>query len=314
MAVLNLLSVLLLLIVGVVITALFVLYPKYYRKSVNKSIENNRTVKAIEPTTLYGGVLLIVIILFSIVTVSKMNTLSVDNINMQSKINNIKFENKRLLETLFDVQEELNTVLHMNDYVQYIDYDVISKDDSNENNYFVDLSFVITENVSTQELTLFIEHDNEKISFDLDELTTKQVIRLSLSLHEDYTIYIMAEENGESQKHDIEEFNLYNYLSNRFELHYESEYINGEANIKCVVTNRFYPMNDLTTSNLLRLDTVTIKIYDSSNNLIVDSNEFVTNVSSTNMEYFYFEYREQLAHSWTVEIEIVDNFGITYRN
>ncbi len=302
-----------LIVLGIVVT-LFVLYPKYYRKKVNNSLKNNKPVKAIEPTVLYGGILLAIIIIFNIIIVSSNRSFEAQVNRLQSNVRNLETNNQFLINQVLDLSQDVSDVMSKGDFVQYIEVEVIEEDSSIDGNYIVKLSFYISDNVIDEDLYLYVEEGSNLESFDLLETQARHDVELSLDLHEDYTIYVKDIASVDGIKYDLFDLNLYNYLFERFDIQYDLEYIDNEPHISVFVSNYWEnPSNDV-PYGLMQVDTIQLIIGDGSGNIILD--EFLyTNVRSSNIQYYnYYKNLGEYYDSLMFRVIITDNAGIVYGN
>ncbi|HPJ24096.1 MAG TPA: hypothetical protein PK113_04220, partial [Bacillota bacterium] len=73
-------SIILAIVVPTVIIWVLVAYPKKYKQNINKALNDEMPVRSIEPTTLFGGLSLLILIALNIILV-------VSIFNMQDDIN-----------------------------------------------------------------------------------------------------------------------------------------------------------------------------------------------------------------------------------
>jgi len=307
------------LILGLVgILILFtIVYPKYYKSKINKNLASGKPIRTIEPIYIYGGLMFLIIIILGITTLTSIRTLESNVSVLSSKVQSLEFDNKRLLEDVWTLDENVNRAITANSYIQFIEFEVIDEVENETDMYNVKLTFLLTKNSEGSDVYLVIESNSGTESYPLEELSSRQSIELQLGLKEDYTLYIEVDNGIETEVYDFEPFNLYYYLMDRFSVYLEFDTQGDEAIFNYYINNSWENPSVGVPVEGLKIEEVHVVI--KSNDIIISDEKYTTaNVASSHSEIysrlFKYDMGGDLSGSFQIIITITDNYGIVYSN
>lgn len=306
------------LILGLVgILILFtIVYPKYYKSKINKNLASGKPIRTIEPVYIYGGLMFLIIIILGITTLTSIRTLESNISVLSSKVQSLEFNNKRLLEEVWTLDENVNRAITADSYIQFIEFEVVDEVENETDMYNVKLTFLLTENSEGSDVNLVIESDSGTESYPLEELSSRQSIELQLGLKEDYTIYVEVDNGIETEVYDFEPFNLYYYLMDRFSVYLDFEVQDDEAIYNYYISNSWENPSDGVPIEGLKIEEIHVVI--KSNDVIVSDEKYTTaNVVSSHSEIYSRLFRYDISGgsgSSQIIITITDNYGIVYSN
>jgi len=301
-------------VIGILVLFM-IFYPRFYQKKINKNLEEGKPIRTIEPIYLYGGLLFSVVIIMSIITFSSLKGMEERlTSNFDHKLQSLEFEQQRLLEAFWDLEENTERIIMKDAFIQYIEYEVIEQVE--DDRYLTKLSFVLTDHTVGNDVTLKVESNEEVMSYDLDDGLFRQSIDLELSLHEDYTIYVEIDDGITVTSHDIEVLNLYEYLRDRFTLFVEFDASSHEATVEYYLANQWENSSTDVPSGLLKIREIEVTIIHNDVELVNEHDSTPSMWGSHSEEYVHV-YRfdtEESSGTWQVIINVIDEYGIEYTN
>ncbi len=301
-------------VIGILVLFM-IFYPRFYQKKINKNLEEGKPIRTIEPIYLYGGLLFSVVIIMSIITFSSLKGMEERlTSNFDHKLQSLEFEQQRLLEAFWDLEENTERIIMKDAFIQYIEYEVIEQVE--DDRYLTKLSFVLTDHTVGNDVTLKVESNEEVMSYDLDDGLFRQSIDLVLSLHEDYTIYVEIDDGITVTSHDIEVLNLYEYLRDRFTLFVEFDASSHEATVEYYLANQWENSSTDVPSGLLKIREIEVTIIHNDVELVNEHDSTPSMWGSHSEEYVHV-YRfdtEESSGTWQVIINVIDEYGIEYTN
>lgn len=298
------------------VVVFMIVYPRYYKKKINKDIQEGNPIRVIEPVYLYGGLLFLVMIILSIFTIISIKSLE-DSLRMtfNSRFSSLEFQQERLLTEFWDLNEELAQINAEGSVIQLFDFEVIEEIDNAEDMYLVKLTFALTENIPSESAELVIESSAETRTYDLNDTTARQSLTLELNLHEDYLLYVNVTDGQATNTYDFETFNLYQYLKERFTLFVDFDTTNGPR-VDYSLTNQWENASEGVPSEALRIKEVHITIIHDGVELV--SNTYTTpSTWSSHTETYGQQYvfdDTPSSGTWQVLITVIDEYGIEYTN
>jgi len=302
-------------IVGAVLAILFIIYPKYYRSKVNKSYSENKPIKTIEPLVLYAGILFTITIILGIISVTSIHNLQTDVTNLNNRIDALEFNNDRLLNEIWDLNDNVNTALNEGSIIQYIEYEVIDLETGTEDTYNVKLTFVLTDNVGTSDITLVVDGGNGTTNHTLDNTTARQSVTLQLALHHSYTLYVEVDDGIDTTTYDFKEFNLYDYLAERFYFYVDQQHNSDELTINYYLENQWENPSDGVPSNGLQIQNVDV-VVKVNNETKVDENYISPTMWGSHNEIYTNQYIIDISNMdlsvFEIHVIVTDNHGIEY--
>ena len=305
------------LIIIAIVTLLFIFYPKYYKSKVNQSFTDGKPIKTVEPVTLYGAILLGIIIVIGFSTLTTIRNLESKVSNLSGQIQRIQFDNNRLLEEMWDLGEEVERAVYADAYIQYVEYEVIEAVTDKTDVYSVKLTFALTEKSIDQTVTLYVESDNDIQTFALSNTTVRQSTVIEFELTTDYIVYVEVDDGVDAIVHDIEAFNLYQYLVSRFRVYIDLDTTGDKVATEYFIENHWENVSEGIPEYGLRIKEVSVVVKENGT-IIIDELYNTPNVRSTNYEIYSRLYQTDVetpfSGSWEIIIIIIDEYGIEYSN
>lgn len=291
-------------------------YPRFYKRKINKDLEQGKPIKVIEPVYLYGGIMFVILLVMMVTTNASIRNLEDRMLfNTNNKIQAVEFEQQRLLEEFWRLNDNIDREIAQDAYIQFVKYEVIEKVENQEDLYLVKLTFYLNEHSEDKEVKLVVESSSGDQEILLSQSTVRQSVELELYLYEDYLFYVEVDDGEQIILHDFSSFNLYNYLYDRFTTFVELDTVSGDFEIYFYLMNVWANASSGVPSDLLKIEEVHMQILSNGEEVY---NEVITSrVSSSHYEQ-YTELitftPDEVSGSVQVIITVTDELGITYDN
>jgi hypothetical protein len=235
--------------------------------------------------------------------------------NLSSQVQSLEFDQNRLLEEIWSLDEEVQSALYADANIQYIDYEVIDGIEGMTDVYDVRLTFALKEISIGNDISLIVESDTDIETYILNNSTSRQFVDLELKLKEDYIIYVEVDDGIEVVRNDIESMNLYEYLLKRFSYYVEFDIEDKNAITKYYIHNEWSNASSGLTEEGLKIKEVHVKIIN-NDDIILEEIYTTPNFMSSHSETYTNQYIEDVGSNysgtWQVIITIIDEFGIEY--
>ena len=298
--------------IAILVLLLFMIfYPRYYKQKINKDLQKGKAIKVIEPVYLYGGLMFVILLISIIITntsVSRMEERLSSNFNNQ--ITTLEFDQERTLKALWDLQERLGRLEEENSYIRIFDINVTGKT-SETDTYQVLIDFALTEQTEGLSSTLVFDGE-EDVRLPLEEDQLRQNLTLELDLYQDYLIYLEVEDGIETRVQDIQAFNLFDYLRDRFTLLIDFDNQVNTVTITYDLINEW----ENTDHPDIKIDQVDVSIVFNGDRMVEET--FTTpNVLSSHYQEFMGHYQfdvKSTSGTWQFLLTVTDEFGIVYDN
>lgn len=298
--------------IAILVLLLFMIfYPKYYKQKINKDLQEGKAIKVIEPVYLYGGLMFVILLISIIITNTSMSRMEERlSSNFNNQITTLEFDQERTLKALWDLQERLGRLEEENSYIRIFDINVIGKA-SETDTYQVLIDFALTEQTEGLSSTLVFDGE-EDLRVPLEEDQLRQNLTLELDLYQDYLIYLEVEDGIETRVQDIQAFNLFDYLRDRFTLLIDFDNQVNTVTITYDLINEW----ENTDHPDIKIDQVDVSIVFNGD-LIVEETFTTPNVLSSHYQEFMGHYQfdvKSTSGTWQFLLTVTDEFGIVYDN
>ena len=298
--------------IAILVLLLFMIfYPRYYKQKINKDLQEGKAIKVIEPVYLYGGLMFVILLISIIITNTSMSRMEERlSSNFNNQITTLEFDQERTLKALWDLQERLGRLEEENSYIRIFDINVIGKA-SETDTYQVLIDFALTEQTEGLSSTLVFDGE-EDLRVPLEEDQLRQNLTLELDLYQDYLIYLEVEDGIETRVQDIQAFNLFNYLRDRFTLLIDFDNQVNTVTITYDLINEW----ENTDHPDIKIDQVDVSIVFNGD-LIVEETFTTPNVLSSHYQEFMGHYQfdvKSTSGTWQFLLTVTDEFGIVYDN
>lgn len=305
------------LIILAIVFLLFIFYPMYYKSKVNRSFTDGKPIKTIEPVTLYGAILLGILIFIGVSTLSSIRNLNYEVLNLTGQVQRVEFDNNRLHNEILELSGDVEIALYKNSYIQYVEYEIIEAVEGETDVYSVKLTFSLSEKSIDQTITLFVESNDETQTFDLSNTTVRQFTIIEFELTTDYNIYVEVDDGTDTTIRDIQSFNLYQYLVSRFRVYVDMDTKGDNVTTEYYIENNWDNVSEGIPENGLKIREVSVVVKENGN-IIIDEVYTTPNVRTTNYELYSRLYQTDVetpfSGSWEIIIIITDEYGIEYSN
>jgi regulator of replication initiation timing len=299
-------------LIAILVLLLFMIfYPRYYKQKINKDLQKGKAIKVIEPVYLYGGLMFVILLISIIITNTSMSRMEERlSSNFNNQITTLEFDQERTLKALWDLQERLGRLEEENSYIRIFDINVTGKT-SETDTYQVLIDFALTEQTEGLSSTLVFDGE-EDVRLPLEEDQLRQNLTLELDLYQDYLIYLEVEDGIETRVQDIQAFNLFDYLRDRFTLLIDFDNQVNTVTITYDLINEW----ENTDHPDIKIDQVDVSIVFNGD-LMVEETFTTPNVFSSHYQEFMGHYQfdvKSTSGTWQFLLTVTDEFGIVYDN
>jgi hypothetical protein len=257
----------------------------------------------------------LILIVLAISSLTLVRELRSDISNLSSYVQSLEFNQNRLLEEIWSLDEDVQSALYADANIQYIDYEVIDGIEGMTDVYDVRLTFALKEISIGNDISLIVESNTDIETYILNNSTSRQYVDLELNLEEDYIIYVEVDDGIEVIRNDIAPMNLYEYLLKRFSYYVEFDIEDKNAITNYYINNQWSNASSGLTEEGLKIKEVHVKIIN-NDVTIVDKVYTTVNFTSSHSETYTNQYIEDVGSNysgtWQVIVTIIDEFGIEY--
>jgi len=274
-------------------------------------LQEGKAIKVIEPVYLYGGLMFVILLISIIITNTSMSRMEERlSSNFNNQITTLEFDQERTLKALWDLQKRLGRLEEENSYIRIFDINVTGKA-SETDTYQVLIDFALTEQTEGLSSTLVFDGE-EDVRLPLEEDQLRQNLTLELDLYQDYLIYLEVEDDIETRVQDIQAFNLFDYLRDRFTLLIDFDNQVNTVTITYDLINEW----ENTDHPDIKIDQVDVSIVFNGD-LMVEETFTTPNVLSSHYQEFMGHYQfdvKSTSGTWQFLLTVTDEFGIVYDN
>lgn len=230
-------------------------YRKIYQKNINKALDGENRSNLFEPSQFLTWVGFVVLVIFSIVNIVKINNLESVITNQSSTIQSMNQSVWSLTNELDSLQDDFDEYLQSQKLINQADYTVVNIPNSEQVEYSV--SIELNEIETNADVSLVVRYGSQEVIYPLDSDSLVYSINILFDDGKTYQLYILSEGDTTKQEHlfDIE---VDNSFQGRFDINGSGGVSDGfmEWNLGII--------NEYTGSADMMIDTIVIKVYHNS--------------------------------------------------
>jgi hypothetical protein len=241
---------------GIIFLFIFI-YQSIYKRQINHALrDEGRPYRTIEPMPLVLGVVLIILMIFTISTSIKVGKLQEQLDNQNTLINQIRAQLNNISGVhshISNLEKKLDEMQKAQEWVQDRSYQIIGFSDDTDNTLEVEVQFNLKDLAPNSQVFLSIvnksnANDQQKVAVTSDTLNF--VTSLALDITKDYEIYVLSESNAGIQNDKLMDIDLKQWTENRIQIVNKSADIfqrDGQVNVllELIISNESKGLDDL---------------------------------------------------------------------
>ncbi len=198
------------LVVGLLIWVLLI-YPKSYKRNINKALNDELPVRSIEPTTLFGGLSFLIIIVLNIILLVSLSSAKDDINNLQTMINNLNNQITSIQYQIANVNNNVNEMLEDSKWVKSTEYEIL---DLNSNGS-ADVEILIEMNripINGSITLIYVDENNQIQEVPLTSTNTIFSTTITIDIENYYDFSLMVNDGTTIENEDLFSFSVYTLL------------------------------------------------------------------------------------------------------
>ena len=301
-------SVLVILLSYLIITLIIVgsiIYIRMYKSNMNKALKGEARQGLFEPGQIIYILAIIVIIVLSSISISKINTLQNSVNDLYNQISYLKSQNSSQLSNINSLENYIEEYFQSQELIQSYEYELI--DVTDEDLLVYNFSFTLLEKENSSTVSIVIK-DEDNLFTIIPVTSTSLVYSVDIELNQEknYTIDVLVEGTTTIQK-NITAINVLHEIENYVWGQVRPIEYNNETETETI---RLELYNVETLIDELKTDSVKFEVYIEG---ILVNTYNVTEKSTTVNGFDIFEVVFDLSHeesrTLTVVFTITDNLG-----
>ncbi|HOO43634.1 MAG TPA: hypothetical protein PKU69_01060, partial [Bacillota bacterium] len=196
-------SIILAIVVPTVIIWVLVAYPKKYKQNINKALNDEMPVRSIEPTTLFGGLSLLILIALNIILVVSIFNMQDDINSLQNQINQMNNDISIVEGNIGGINSEISQMLSDSKWIKRGSYELLSLDSDDltaDINVLFEMNRIPSDGVIT---LIYKDEDNHIETKVLTSNTTIFETTLTLDIDGTYAVSLMIDDGTTIENEDL---------------------------------------------------------------------------------------------------------------
>ena len=302
-------SIILAIVVPTVIIWVLVAYPKKYKQNINKALNDEMPVRSIEPTTLFGGLSLLILIALNIILVVSIFNMQDDINSLQNQINQMNNDISIVEGNISGINSEISQMLNDSKWIKRGSYELLSLD-SDDLTADINILFEMNRIPSNGVITLiYKDEDNHIETKVLTSNTTIFETTLTLDIDGTYAVSLMIDDGTTIENEDLFTVDVNSKLAFYRDMQISFD-IDGNENGE---TMTFIVSNDYSVFPELELVEMTVEIVLDGEVVYSDN---MTEPTSETDQVQTFELTINPYHygegELSINITVTDQMGIDY--
>lgn len=301
-------SVIFILISYLIITLIVVgsiIYIRMYKSNMNKALEGEARQGLFEPGQIIYILAIILIIVLSFVSISKINTLQNSVYNLSNQISYLKSQNQSQLNSISSLEDYIEDYFHKQELIQSYEYDL--QDINNQDLLVYNLNFILLEKESDSVVSIVIKDEDNLVTI-VPVISTSLVYSVNIELNRErvYTIDVLIEGTTTVQK-NITTIDVQHEIEKSVWIQVRPIFYESESKIETI---SFELYNDETLINKLKTSSVKFEIFVEGI-LVSTHNLTEKSITMNGFDIFevFFDSSVEDMRTLTVIFTITDNLG-----
>ena len=168
------------------------LYKKVYKSNMNKALDGEGRQGMLEPSQIIYILAVIVLIILSSISISKINSLQTLIYDLNNKVNHLQWQNDIINSNIHSLENDFNNYFDGLELVQNYDYQLMDINDQDLLVYSFTFTLLEKENLSNVSIVL-IDSNNTTIIIPVTSTSLVYSVDLELEIDEIYTIDVLIE-------------------------------------------------------------------------------------------------------------------------
>ena len=246
-------TILLIIIIFFIVFWLLFAYPKKYKANINKALNTGVPVKTIEPTILFGGIILITLVILNIVLLVGMSNIQDDINQLRNQSNDLVFKLNTVKSQVSNINYNIDELYQDSKWIKSGEHTIESLTD--ETHADITVVFEMNRIPSNGIITLvYSDEDNIVLTKVVTSTTTIFSTTISIDIDMRYELSVMIDDGTTIGNEDLFNLDIENELQGyrRLDLLFDED--NGQ-----IMT--FIVMNDYSIYSELAFEKVEVNVY-----------------------------------------------------